>query len=169
VKWCIWFSWAPERVERFLERMEAQGWRCFRGGFGAWRFLFEQAAPGCARYCVDYQDKVTPEYKQLLTDDGWELILVSTGWCVWRKPCGGQRPELYTDPDSLIQRNKRVIGAIGVVIMSQIPLMVSVNASHSSSPLKTGLLFLYLLMIGAAVYGVLRLWSRNQRLKTRKI
>jgi len=109
-KW--WWAWDFEIIEHWLERMEAGGLRLVETRFKGVFFYFEKCAPTKARYCVDYQTKLTPDYMTIINDDGWKLYQVGLGWYMLRKEYQDERPELYTDFQGLIARNKSLLTLI---------------------------------------------------------
>lgn len=108
-KW--WWAWKFEEVEDWLERMEASGLRLVGTRLQVF-FNFEKCIPTKARYCIDYQTKLTPEYLTIISDDGWKLYQVGMGWYILRKEYQEERPELYTDFEALIARNKTLLAII---------------------------------------------------------
>ena len=107
-KW--WWAWNYEEIENWLESMEHSGLRLVTIRFKGVLFYFENCTPTKARYCVDYQNKLTPEYMTIISDAGWTLNQIGLGWYILRKEYENERPELYTDFDALIGRNKKLLG-----------------------------------------------------------
>lgn len=106
-KW--WWAWKYEEIENWLESMESGGLRLVGTRFKGLLFYFENCTPTKARYCVDYQNKLTPEYMTIINDAGWKLYQIGMGWYMLRKEYDDERPELYTDFDALIGRNKKLL------------------------------------------------------------
>ncbi|HEX2924674.1 MAG TPA: DUF2812 domain-containing protein [Ruminiclostridium sp.] len=117
-KW--WWAWEYETIEDWLESMEAGGLRLIDTSFKGLYFSFERCKPGNARYCIDYQSKLTPDYVSLVKDDGWELFQVGMGWYILRKEYGDERPSLYTDFESLVARNKSLLTVVAVCLLIEI-------------------------------------------------
>ncbi|EPR12181.1 DUF2812 domain-containing protein [Ruminiclostridium papyrosolvens] len=111
-KW--WWAWEYERIENWLEEMESNGLRLVETRVKGLYFYFERCQPIKARYCIDYQSKLTPDYVTLVRDDGWELYQIGMGWYILRKQYEDERPELYTDFESLIARNKALLAIVVV-------------------------------------------------------
>ncbi len=110
-KW--WWAWNFEEVEDWLERMEAGGLRLVETKFNGVYFCFEKCTPTKARYCIDYQNKLTPEYITIINDDGWKLHQIGMGWyCLRKEYQEEERPELYTDFEGLIARNKVLLSIV---------------------------------------------------------
>jgi hypothetical protein len=120
-KW--WWVWNYEEIENWLEGMESGGLRLVGTRFKGLLFYFEKCTPTKARYCVDYQKKLTPEYMTIINDDGWKLYQIGMWWYMLRKEYVDERPELYTDFEALIVRNKKLLSImIGGLILEFICL-----------------------------------------------
>jgi hypothetical protein len=169
----LWFAWNPERAEDYLECMSLQGWHAVHTGGMLTGFLFERGEPRHVRYCFDYQREEKPEYMQIFIDDGWTLLRKSMGWYLWSREFEGARPEIYTDADSLIHRNRNMLSWMLLILLSQIPL-VCVNAYNLShifyiAPTSFVLLVSVLAFVyGLLVYCVVRLLLSIRKLKKRK-
>ncbi len=116
-KW--WWAWEYERIESWLEEMESNGLRLVDTRVKGLYFYFERCQPVKARYCIDYQNKLTPDYVTLIRDDGWELYQIGMGWYILRKQYEDERPELYTDFESLIARNKAMLAIVVVATLME--------------------------------------------------
>lgn len=109
-KW--WWGWNYEEIENWLEKMALDGYRLTEVASNGVMFSFEKAEIKKTRYCVDYQQTLDPKYIEILGDDGWEIIKMGSGWYICRKEYDGDRPQLYTDFDSLISRNNKLMFVI---------------------------------------------------------
>lgn len=165
-KW--WWAWSPEKLENWLEDMESKGWQLFRIGGGAIIFHFKKGMPRKISYCVDYQSKVEPEYLNLFEDAGWKLVYSGMGWYIWSLKYEGAKPEIYTDIDSLIRRNKSIVKLILILIAVNIPNVTSVTRIvKSGGSSKTWLAISYMLIYGILFYGLIKFIIINRKLKER--
>lgn len=163
-----WWPWQTEKVESMLEGMAGQGWHMARARRACTAFVFEKGEPRQVRYCVDYQDKEKPEYRTLLSDAGWALAHRESGWYIWRKAYDGDnRPELFTDIDSLIRRNAMILGSLTAVFAAQVPLfVVNINNLDTASPFGIALLVFWALLfatMGGITLGMSIGLSRMKR------
>lgn len=117
-KW--WWAWDSDKIEDWLERMEAGGLRLVETRFIGLYFCFERCNPTKARYCIDFQSKLTPDYITIINDDGWKLYQVKMGWYILRKEYQEERPDLYTDYQGLITRNKFLLTLMIVGLLIEI-------------------------------------------------
>ncbi|MDF2722285.1 MAG: hypothetical protein K0Q59_1960 [Paenibacillus sp.] len=162
-KW--WWAWEPERLELWLEQMAAQGWHLVKVKWGATRFYFEKGEPQQVRFGLDYQTKQDPNYKVIFQDAGWEFMYGASGWYIWKMPYSGTRPAIYTDLDSMIERNNRLMGLLIVVIAAQITVFSTALDKILSMPV---LMCIYIALVALLAYSLWRMSSTNSRLKKRK-
>lgn len=166
-KW--WWGWEPEKIENWLEEMEAQGWHVDYGmGIGT-TFQFTRGEPRKVRYCADYQNKVTPEYSRIFHDVGWELVYSGMGWYIWGMPYETERPEIYTDMEATIERNNRLMLMLAVICMLQLPVISSLISSvYSDKSVLPFILGLYGGLFSFMAYCFYHLMESTNRLKARK-
>lgn len=117
-KW--WWAWDYEKIENWLETMELSGLRLVETRYNGVLFYFERCNPTKARYCIDYQNKLTPDYLTIINDDGWKLHQIGMGWYILRKEYEAERPNLYSDFEGLIARNKSLLTIITVLFMVEV-------------------------------------------------
>lgn|GEM_PF-603026 len=117
-KW--WWAWNYEQVEEWLEKMEAGGLRLVETRFNGLVFYFEKCKPSKARYCIDYQNRLTPDYLTIISDDGWQLYQLGWGWYILRKVYEDERPEFYTDFEGLIARNKSLLNLVIILALFEV-------------------------------------------------
>jgi hypothetical protein len=166
-KW--WDASESEKISTWLEEMESQGWHLLRITTNGLRFYFEKGAPRKMSYCVDYQQvlkKTDPNYLGIFIDTGWENIYSGAGWYIWRQTYqhSQAKPEIFTDTDTIMERNKRLIGLFLAAIAAQLPFIL-MNISKSYFP---PLLIIYIplfVLLGVCIY---RLVATNRKLKAKK-
>ncbi len=123
--WRLWWEWNPERIENWLEEMAREGWVLFQVDFASLRFKFIRGEVNQIRYCTDYQENPGDDYFKLFKDDGWELVWTGTlGWYIWRKPYSGERPGIYTDKATIINKTKRSIRVTWIILLFYILLLL---------------------------------------------
>lgn len=167
-KW--WWSWSSDKFENYLEEMAAKGYVLTTAGFGMMFLTFEQTEPTNVRYCIDYNSHYSEEYELLLQDDGWICKGSSSGWRVWAKSFKDQRPELFSDKRSIIERNQRLLRFLFIILMAQLPVAVINYSSISKStqgllsPFGLIIAVLYTFVIVMLIYSVIRILGHNIRL-----
>ncbi|WP_028549606.1 DUF2812 domain-containing protein [Paenibacillus sp. UNC451MF] len=161
-KW--WDSSQSEIITAWLENMEAQGWHLTRINWNGLRFHFEKGASRKMSYCVDYQPKADRNYASIFEDTGWDKIYSSAGWYIWRQSYQDTKPEIFTDIDSIIDRNKRLISVFTALIAAQIVILIT----NINNVLFYPFLFLYIPLIGLLGISLYRLVVENKKLLAKK-
>ena len=167
-KW--WWGWEPHLLEDWLEQEESTGWQLYHIDLSAIRFHFKKGTTRKVRYCVDYQTSVNPEYMGIFQDAGWQLVYSGLGWYIWSMPYKDQRPAIFTEVDSLIERNNRLskFGSIylAIVIALQLPMLYS-SLSHGSFSHLWGLIPLYAVIFGFMGWVGVKLRRATRQLRDR--
>ncbi len=166
--WHWWWGWNTPKVENWLEEMEKNGWNLTKVDLFQIRFSFKKGKGRKMRYCWDYPAMPGDNYFELFKEDGWESMDNKMGpWFIWRKPYEDERPNIYTDTKSLIERNNRQIRTVifGVLVTLFLIALVSI-ANFSFSKWISALLFLSMVFYG---YIIVQLCQYNKKLKTNAI
>lgn len=164
-----WWPWQIEKVEAYLEKQAGDGWVLANAGGACTSFTFEKRDSARIRYCLDYQDKNKPEYQALFQDAGWKLEYQGSGWYIWSMPYHKERPEIYTDEDSLIRRNSTILGSLSAVLAAQVPLAtVMLQNLDDKSPFALAFMILWGLIIALLAGIVIGTAIGVSRLKRRK-
>ena len=170
----VWFSayrWVvPADYEAWMETLAKQGWNIQRiRQWDSIRMTFHKTKPKQYRYVFDLNAFPKEDYKTTYQQFGWEFMGQMASCFIWRKEYTDERPESFTDQNSLIQRNKRVrnavlacflvalLGLIGSVIGT------AVQAAFQQYQNLCGLIpsFLIFLFFTSYLGWVLRKISRN--------
>lgn len=171
VRWFFWWGWSTEKLEAWLEKEARSDWHLVRADRWLNRFHFKKGPAKQVRYCVDYQyGEPTEEYWTLFEDAGWEAVAEDWGYYIWRTEYEGtNRPEIFSDVDSLIQRNRRLMGLVLLALVIQIPAWVSgFLLSLWQMPIGKVLIPLYLFFFVVLVGTLLAIYRTNNKLRARK-
>jgi len=159
--WHWWTGWKIERLENWLEEMEKKGWNLVKVDY-AFRFKFEKGESRKMRYSSDYQINAKNDYFKLFRDDGWELVdFQNDPWFIWRKSYENERPSIYTDTKSLIERNNRQIRSIIIMVPVTIIFFVVIGYFFKAN-LISALIIASLVFYG---YLIAQLYQHNKKLK----
>lgn len=166
-KWRLWWGWQPEALEHWLENQEQQGYNLVGADWAAMRFQFIAGQPRLVRYCVDYQDEADESYIALFEDDSWKLAYRGLNWYIWGKVYEKERPEIYTELKSLMDRNKRLLdfgyvflGIIFVIFFSLLLRLINGGLFIWEYAIMTFVCF----NIGLMTYGLKRIHGVNKDL-----
>lgn len=116
--WCA-PAWLldPERLERQLDRLSAEGWQL--EGTGWLSFRYRRGAPNEYRYRVQYlyesRDGQRDDYVRGLAELGVELVMDIGSFLILRRRNDGTPFELFSDLDSRITSEKRYLRTRGLL------------------------------------------------------
>ena len=169
-KW--WWAWNYDQIENWLEEMALQGYVLMDvKGIGT-HFYFEKAKPLKCRFCIDFQPRINKDYLQIIIDDGWEIYPMGFGWYVWSKVYEDQRPHLYSDYDSIIRRNNKLLI---LILLCCVPLVLGTinilsNFSKVTESLTTSLTigFVYAAIWIFEIFIISALLYSNKIIKKKK-
>ncbi|MFA5375566.1 MAG: DUF2812 domain-containing protein [Dehalococcoidia bacterium] len=105
----------PANFENWFERMAAEGWHVDR--IRQWNSLwmtFKKGEPRKYRFVCDMQFSERKEYRATYEQFGWQFLGRMASFRVWRMEYQGQRPEAFTDKESVVARNRRTVQAVSV-------------------------------------------------------
>jgi len=105
----------PSDYENWLERMAAEGWHFNR--FRQWSSLFmvfRRGEPKRYRFVYDSQVSPRQEYIPTYRQFGWEYLGRMASAHFWRMEYKDERPEAFSDQESIAKRNRRTIAAVSV-------------------------------------------------------
>lgn len=105
----------PADYENWLEDLALQGWVVDKiGQWSSVYMTFKRAEPKKYRFVYDMQAVPKKDYKATYEQFGWEFVGQMASAFIWRKEYTTQRPESFSDAESIEKRNKRVIAAASV-------------------------------------------------------
>lgn len=113
-KWLPAWAFAPDRLEKWLERMEQRGYRLVKVSRRGLRFSFSKGEPRMVCYAADFQKSVESDYFYMHSDRGWYQLFHSSStfmsWTLWAKMYTSEeeKPQLYSDPYHKLRHAKRV-------------------------------------------------------------
>jgi hypothetical protein len=116
----------PANFENWFERMAAEGWHINR--VRQWNSLwmtFKKGEPRKYRFVCDMQASPRKDYRATYEQFGWECLGRMASMYVWRMEYQGQRPEAFTDKESVVARNRRTVQAVSVSFTLFLIMIVS--------------------------------------------
>jgi hypothetical protein len=111
------WAYAPDKLEKWLENMESQGYNLCKVSEFGFSFYFTKGIPRIMKYSIDCQKKADSDYYSLHKDCGWKLVYQSSMWThmlltsIWSYEClpGFAQPEFYSDKNSRIKHARRIV------------------------------------------------------------
>lgn len=123
----------PEKLERQLNRLSAEGWQL--EGSGWFSLRCRRGEPNEYRYRVQYiyesRDDQKDDYVRALAGMGVELVMDLQGFLILRKRNDGTPFELFSDRDSQITSEKRYLRTRG--LLAAFWLVLAARALHRAA------------------------------------
>jgi hypothetical protein len=169
----------PDKLERWLEQMEEQGYNLYRVGWSGTVFYFVEGKPRQVKYYADFHNKTDDSYFHIHQDAGWKVVFTRSSifeqWTILSREYqkGEDKPQLYSDTSDVLQSARRVavtysaifvpmIMIYGASIALQINAMLTYDRPFSSTPI---ILFgISILLFGSMT---VRTWLYYRRLRDR--
>jgi hypothetical protein len=165
-----WFwAWQDDREEEWLGSMSRGGWHLSEFGFPC-VYHFRKGESKRYVYRLDFQTSKMKDrevYLQLFRDAGWEHVGSMSAWEYFRKEAQpGEEPEIFTDPESKIQKYQRVLRFL-VIFFPILIVLFSTNGRHlpERGPWGSVLWFITLGILLLYSFGTLGIILRIGRLK----
>ncbi|MBN2393086.1 MAG: DUF2812 domain-containing protein [Anaerolineae bacterium] len=159
-----WFwAWQDDKEEAWLGQMSQQGYHLASFGFPGF-YYFTPGEPRNYVYRLDFvtDTKDYPQYLQLFQDAGWEHVGQMGGWQYFRTLAQeGESPEIYTDPDSKIQKYHRLLTYLIIFL----PIWIVVLTRDAPYPFYDILKLLYCVITLVFAFAVIQLFRRINQLK----
>jgi len=113
----VFRKFIPADLETWMENLASEGWNIDKlGMFSILRLTFQKTEPKRYRYVFDMNFSTSyrhEEYRQTYEQFGWEYVgRFNANTFLWRKEYADERPESFTDIESLKNRNKRVRNSV---------------------------------------------------------
>ncbi|CAM3851644.1 DUF2812 domain-containing protein [Alkalicoccus chagannorensis] len=108
------WMYAPDSLERWLEKQEAAGWRLVHVRPGGFWFQFAAKEPRTVAYQTILHRRSDIDSPSLHRDAGWEAVYDRESgwqrWSIWRKPYAVQeeKPDMFDDPEARKETALRV-------------------------------------------------------------
>ena len=105
----------PSDFEIWLESMAAKGWHLSR--FRQWSsviMIFTKGEPKKYRFVYDLQVSPRQDYFSTYEEFGWDYLGRMASAHIWRMQYEKERPEAFSDNESLVKRSQRSIAAVSV-------------------------------------------------------
>jgi len=156
----------PDKLEKWLEDMEAQGFNLYKVKKGNNKFYFTKGASRKIRYKLDFQNNPTAAYYEIFKLDQWELAYtvgsLPVKWSLWSKEYTGERPNIYSHREEQVSNAKKMALTYSVFYLPPIAILsfsiIKVLLLLISDISKTIELFPYMLCIVLFLISILFLF-----------
>jgi hypothetical protein len=105
----------PSDFENWLERMADEGWHIDKiGQWSSMVMTFKRGKPRKYRFVFDPQVSPRKEYVATYEQFGWDFLGRMASAHIWRMEYTGERPQAFSDRESIVRRNRQTIAAVSV-------------------------------------------------------
>ncbi len=163
-KYKLFWAWQDDQEEAWLTQMSQEGLHLKSLGFPGF-YYFTAGEPANYVYRLDFvtDTKDYQNYLRLFKDAGWEHLGRMGGWQYFRILAGeDEAPEIYSDPDSKIQKYRRLLVYMSIFL----PIMIFVvSRGHDAPSFYVGVQTIYAVLLGVYIFAVVKLIGRIRTLK----
>jgi hypothetical protein len=168
-KFKVFWAWGDDKEEAWLREMSLKGLHLSPPLIPC-VYTFTRGEPRDDAYRLDYVPRMSRNdfaaYLQVFRDAGWEHLGEMAGWQYFRKPVqAGEAPEIFTDPESKIQKYKRLLGYLVICTMPMFILSITRIGDRPRTPIfeafNAGVVLIFL----GLIYGLARIAWRIRQLR----
>lgn len=180
VKRKMGWMYSPDRLEKWLEKMEELGYNLYRVSKTGTAFYFIIGKPRKVSYCADYQNISNESYYDMHRDAGWKSVFMSYSslqkWTIWSQEYseGEERPQIYSDKSYHLKHARRIAIAYTIVFLPLIILYILnlglfIDGMFDNGTTKLNLLNMIMFLFSIFVFGsfTVRTWMYYMRLRKR--
>ncbi|NEU29239.1 DUF2812 domain-containing protein [bacterium LRH843] len=108
------WMYSPDKLEKWLEKMEKQGYNLYRVSKRGTAFYFKLGHPRKISFCADYQNSADESYFNIHRDAGWKSVFISRStfqkWSIWSREYvnGEEKPHIYTDQSDHLKTARKI-------------------------------------------------------------
>ncbi|UQZ36103.1 hypothetical protein C2I18_22765 [Paenibacillus sp. PK3_47] len=172
------WMYSPDKLEKWLEDKERQGWNLYKVGRWGTLFFFSKGSPRRMNYHADYQIVADEGSVELHTSAGWTKAYSSPSslqkWTIWRRESaeGEAQTQLYSDKLHLLKHARKIALSYTLLFLPMLLLYTYNLSAFVERIVKEGfttfgmwntlLLFISILAFGSFTG---RTWLYYRRLK----
>ncbi|MFJ7727619.1 DUF2812 domain-containing protein [Neobacillus sp. NPDC097160] len=178
VKRKLGWMYAPDMLELWLEKMEAQGYNLYRISKTGTTFHFLIGSHRRVSYCADYQNIADESYFDIHRDAGWKSVFNSFGsiqkWSIWSREYSEEeeRPQIYSDKTNQLKHARKIAISYSclflpliIVYMFNLGLGFELMKNNHPDPQRIFTIIVMLLAILSFGSYSIRTWMYYRRLK----
>ena len=166
-KFKVFWAWQDDKEEAWLRQMSQEGHHLASLGFPGF-YNFTAGEPLNYVYRMDFftETKDYAHYLQLFKDAGWEHLGRMGSWQYFRILAKeGESPEIYTDPDSKIQKYRRLLTYLIIFLPIWNVIFLRNLGSSGHEVLRFIGFVAYIVFTVAFITAVMQLLKRIKALK----
>ncbi|WP_042221113.1 DUF2812 domain-containing protein [Oceanobacillus manasiensis] len=177
VKWKFGWMYAPDKLEKWLEKMAAAGYHLKKVSPRGIKFYFIMGKPRLIKYQIDYRGTGKTGYMSIHRDAGWEDMFTSTimfsEWTIWRQTYSKNEdpPIMHSDQEGA-KKQARKVAIMNTCIFSPV-LLLNILVTYQrlswqqipSTTLEVTNFFLQLVLITLFGSFFVRSWAYYVRVR----
>lgn len=180
VKRKFWWMYAPDKLEKWLETMEGQGYHLYRTSRTGVAFYFTKGRPRKISYCADFQNITDESYFNIHRDSGWKSAFISHSsfqkWSIWSREYSEseERPQIYSDKTNHLKHARRIAITyscifLPIFIISIFNIRLRIEQGFNNPIDKFQIINAILLVLPPLIFSSLlvRIWLYYMRLRNR--
>lgn len=178
VKRKLGWMYAPDKLEKWLERMEGKGYNLHRVSKWGTTFYFSNGRPRNISYCLEYQNIANENAWKLHVDAGWEMVFATKSslqkWMIWSKEYADdeEKPKIYTEKETKLMHARKIAITYSAIFTPLVLLYLYLVQNYFRNAFITGLdylaifnTFMFIVLIFIFSSYCLRSWLYYMRLK----
>lgn len=178
VKRKLGWMYAPDKLELWLEKMEAQGYNLYRISKTGTTFHFLFGSPRKVSYCADYQNIADESYFDIHRDAGWKSVFNSFGslqkWSIWSREYSEEeeRPQIYSDKTNQLKHARKIAISytclfLPLIIIYMFNLGLGFELMNDNKPDTLRIFTIIVMLLAIFSFGSysIRTWMYYRRLK----
>lgn len=172
----VGWMYAPDKLEKWLEGMEARGYQLYRVDSLGIIFYFVKGEPRKVRYQADYQRNIDRGYLTIHEDAGWKIVFGSSSifdkWTIWSRQYSEneETPQFYSEESTHLQHARRVsllytaifLPVMAIYVFNLSWMIRGILNNSSVSPVSVTIYLLSMVLFGSFIY---RIWAYYGRLR----
>ncbi|WP_461204746.1 DUF2812 domain-containing protein [Clostridium sp. DL1XJH146] len=130
------WQYSPDKLEKWLENMEKQGFNLIEINKIGNSFYFEKGEIRKISYVADYQNRTNDDYYEIHRQTGWNVFFTSpfnlTKWTLWAKEYddGEEKPVLYSTKKERIKQARKMAMMMSICYIPMILISISMIISY---------------------------------------
>ncbi|MDG5788966.1 DUF2812 domain-containing protein [Evansella sp. AB-P1] len=130
------WMYAPDKLEKWLENMEEQGYNLYRVNQTGTVFYFLLGKPRKISYCTEYQNVSKVSSEIIHRDSGWNHVFSTKysiqKWNIWSKEYNEaeEKPQLYSDGEMHLKQARRIAATYTFMFLPLVLIYVFITKTN---------------------------------------
>ncbi|MFA9556981.1 DUF2812 domain-containing protein [Evansella sp. AB-rgal1] len=176
------WMYSPDKLEKWLEDMEEQGYNLYGVNRLGTVFYFQKGKPRMMSYCTEYQNFAKESSFSIHEDVGWKHVFSTKysmqKWTIWSQEYtkGDEKPEIYSDQSTRLKQAKKIASSYSLLFLPLVLMYVYILYSSIDMMIRRDIdiytinginVILFALLILIFGSNVAKTWLYYLRLKNK--